>query len=101
VPTRVCVVDDDPNMCELIAEMLRSAELESVSLTDSREAARLLAKEKFDAIFLDVRMPAPDGIELTRQIRASGMNQSTTIVVITKVLTALRVGSGSLTAKFA
>lgn len=83
MPTRVCVVDDDPDMCELIAEMLRSAELESVSLTDSREAARLLAKEKFDAIFLDVRMPAPDGIELTRQIRASGINQSTTIVVIT------------------
>ncbi len=83
MPTRVCVVDDDPDMCELIQGMLRSAEIDSFSLTDSREAARLLGKEKFDAIFLDVRMRAPDGIELTRLIRASGINQSTPIVVIT------------------
>src|SRR5271155_5662326 len=70
-------------MCELIQGMLRSAEIDSFSLTDSREAARLLGKEKFDAIFLDVRMPAPDGIELTKLIRASGINQSTPIVIIT------------------
>jgi CheY-like chemotaxis protein len=83
VPTRVCVVDDDPDMCELIHGMLRSAEIDSSCFNDSREAARRLAKEKFDAIFLDVRMPAPDGIELARLIRASGINQSTPIVVIT------------------
>jgi DNA-binding LytR/AlgR family response regulator len=39
--------------------------------------------EKFGAVFLDVRMPPPDGIELTRRIRASNLNRNTPIVIIT------------------
>ena len=83
MPSRVLVVDDDPTVCELIQEVLSSVEMESFTLTDSREAATRLASEKFDAVFLDVRMPPPDGIELTRTIRAGGLNRTTPIVVIT------------------
>jgi CheY-like chemotaxis protein len=83
VPSRILVVDDDPTVCELIQEVLAAAEMESFALTDSKEAATRIAQERFDAIFLDVRMPPPDGIELSRQIRASGLNRTTPIVVIT------------------
>jgi CheY-like chemotaxis protein len=83
VPSRILVVDDDATVCELIQEVLSSAEMEPFTLTDSSQAAKRLAQEKFDAVFLDVRMPPPDGIELTRQIRASGLNQKTVIVMIT------------------
>ena len=64
VPARVLVVDDDALTCELIGEILCSAGMEAASLTDSTEAAARLRTDKFDAIFLDVRMPPPDGIEL-------------------------------------
>ncbi len=80
---QVLVVDDDPLTCELIREILCSAGMEAASLTDSTEAASRLRTEKFHAIFLDVRMPPPDGIELARQIRASRVNASTVIVMIT------------------
>ena len=83
MPSRILVVDDDPTVCELIQEVLAAAEMESFALTDSRQAATRITQERFDAIFLDVRMPPPDGIELTRQIRASGLNRRTPIVVIT------------------
>jgi CheY-like chemotaxis protein len=83
VPSRILVVDDDPTVCELIQEVLAAAEMESFALTDSRQAATRITQERFDAIFLDVRMPPPDGIELTRKIRASGLNRRTPIVVIT------------------
>lgn len=83
MPSRILVVDDDPTVCELIQEVLAAAEMESFALTDSKEAATRIAQERFDAIFLDVRMPPPDGIELSRQIRASGLNRTTPIVVIT------------------
>ena len=79
---QVLVVDDDPLTCELIREILCSAGMEAASLTDSTEAASRLRTEKFHAIFLDVRMPPPDGIELARQIRASRVNASTVIVMI-------------------
>jgi CheY-like chemotaxis protein len=83
VPSRILVVDDDPVICELIQEVLSSAEMEAFTLTDSKQAAPHLSREKFDAIFLDVRMPSPDGIEITQQIRAAGLNRSTPVVIIT------------------
>jgi CheY-like chemotaxis protein len=83
VPSRVLVVDDDPTVCEMIQDILNSAEMETVTHTSSQEAASRLELEKFQAVFLDVNMPSPDGLELTRWIRASGLNRTTPIVMIT------------------
>ena len=52
-------------------------------LTSSTEAAELLKREKYHGVFLDMRMPAPDGAELARLLRASRVNASTVIVMIT------------------
>jgi DNA-binding response OmpR family regulator len=76
-------VDDDPPAGELICEILRSAGMDASFLTSSIEAAGLLKREKYHAVFLDMRMPPPDGVELARQIRASRVNASTVIVMIT------------------
>lgn len=83
MPSRVLVVDDDPVICELIQEVLSSADMESLTLTSSSQAASHLGTEKFAAIFLDVRMPSPNGIELTQQIRASRLNRTTPVAIIT------------------
>jgi CheY-like chemotaxis protein len=83
VPAQVLVVDDDAPSSELISEILRSSGFEAISLTSSAEVAERLTKEKFHAIFLDMHMPPPDGLELARQIRASRVNASTVIVMIT------------------
>jgi CheY-like chemotaxis protein len=80
---QILVVDDHAPSCELIAEILRSAGFDANPLTDSREAAERLTKEKFHAVFLDMRMPPPDGLELARQVRASRVNASTVIIMIT------------------
>ena len=58
MPHRVLVVDDNPVICELIQEVLSSADMEAFTLTDSSQAALHLAREKFDAVFLDERMPS-------------------------------------------
>jgi len=83
LPARILVVDDDPLTGELICEILRSAGMDASFLTSSRGAAELLKREKYHAVFLDMRMPPPDGVELARQIRASRVNASTVIVMIT------------------
>jgi CheY-like chemotaxis protein len=83
VPSRVLVVDDDPTVCEMIQDVLNSADMETVTHTSSQEAATRLELEKFQAVFLDVNMPSPDGLELARWIRASGLNRTTPIVMIT------------------
>jgi two-component system, chemotaxis family, chemotaxis protein CheY len=83
VPTRILVVEDDPGLCEFIREVLSSAGLDAVATTDSVQAAARLKTEKFNAFFLDLRMPAPDGIELARQIRSSALNRVVPVIMIT------------------
>ena len=83
MPARVLVVDDDPLSAELICEILLSAGMDASFLTSSTEAAERLKREKYHAVFLDMRMPAPDGAELARQVRTSRVNASTVIVMIT------------------
>ena len=83
MPTRILVVEDDPGICEFIREVLTSADLDVAAMTDSVQASARLKTEKFSAVFLDLRMPEPDGIELTRQIRGNPLNRVTPVIVIT------------------
>jgi DNA-binding response OmpR family regulator len=79
----VLVVDDDNSQCQLLQRTLHAAEIRAITLTDSREAIEIARKQPFDAIFVDVTMPSPDGLEVTRQIRSSGTNQKTPVIMIT------------------
>jgi DNA-binding response OmpR family regulator len=79
----VLVVDDDKSECQLLQRTLNAAEIQAITLTDSREAIEIARKQPFDAIFVDVNMPPPDGMEVTRQIRSAGTNQKTTVIMIT------------------
>jgi CheY-like chemotaxis protein len=83
VPSKILIVDDDPTVCEMIQDVLNSANMETVTHTSSQQAATRLELEKFQAVFLDVNMPSPDGLELARWVRASGLNRTTPIVMIT------------------
>jgi CheY-like chemotaxis protein len=82
-PQPALIVDDNLEICHLIESILYSTGMEALVPKDSAQAAELLRNQKFDAVFLDVNMPAPDGIELTRLMRASGCNQKTTVIMMT------------------
>jgi DNA-binding LytR/AlgR family response regulator len=65
---RVLAVDDERPALEDLARMLRrSPQVTDVALAASGdEALRQLTEQRFDALFLDVRMPGLDGLELAR-----------------------------------
>ncbi len=79
---RAIIVDDEASTCELIEKVLNSAGIESLTVTNSREAPELLRHGRFAVAFLDHHMEFPDGLELARQMRASGSNRRTPIVFI-------------------
>ena len=81
--SKILIVDDDPTVCEMIQDVLNAADIETLTDTSSQQAVTRLELEKFQAVFLDMNMPSPDGLELTRWIRASGLNRTTPIVMIT------------------
>src|ERR1700722_9020830 len=80
---KALVIDDHLPTSEFIGEVLRACEIETYNTSDSKLAEARLRREKFDVVFVDAKMPAPDGLELARRIRTSGPNKRATIVMIT------------------
>jgi DNA-binding response OmpR family regulator len=79
---RAIIVDDEPATCELIEKVLTSAGIGSLTVTKSEEAPEILRHGRFAVAFLDYHMDFPDGRVLARQMRASGSNRRTPIVMI-------------------
>ncbi|WP_092556471.1 response regulator transcription factor [Actinoplanes derwentensis] len=71
-PSRVLVVDDEPNISALLSATLRLVAFD-VRVAESGHGA-LLAVQEFepDLIVLDVMLPDLDGIEVARRLRAAG-----------------------------
>nr|WP_261625061.1 response regulator transcription factor [Nesterenkonia sp. GX14115] len=69
---KLLVVDDEPNIRELLATSLRFAGFEVTAASNGREA--LEAAERFhpDLAVLDVMLPDMDGFAVTRKLRSAG-----------------------------
>ena len=68
---RLLIVDDEPELCRMVKEILRREGFTKVlSAADCKEARELLASEKPDGVILDVSLPDGDGFSLMREIRA-------------------------------
>jgi DNA-binding LytR/AlgR family response regulator len=67
----ILAVDDEQTQLEDLARILRSfPAVEDVECAgDGRDALARLSAERYDAIFLDVRMPDLDGLELARVLK--------------------------------
>jgi CheY-like chemotaxis protein len=83
---RLLVVDDEPDVCSLLAMALQAANTCEVSAAhDAMEALTALAEEDqpFDGIFLDIQMPGTTGIELCAIIRSTPGYGDVPIIMLT------------------
>lgn len=71
VKLRVLAVDDEaPALADLVFELRGQPGIgEVVAVADATEALRAVRIGNFDAVFLDVRMPGLDGLELARVLQ--------------------------------
>ncbi|WP_296817645.1 response regulator [Brevundimonas sp.] len=80
---RVLVVDDNPHARQLIASVLRAAEVRSVSFaSNGAEGLRVLADWAPDAIIADLEMEPIDGLKFTRAVRAHDHDLIATIPIV-------------------
>ena len=66
---RILGVDDEPIIGESIACALEAPNRKIVLAKNGQEALEIVAKEKFDIIITDHRMPRAGGLELVKKLR--------------------------------
>jgi len=67
--TRALLVEDDPNIVDLIRSNLAVRGFETIVSTDGIDALALLDTEEPDIVLVDLMLPEADGFELCRRIR--------------------------------
>lgn len=80
-PPRILVVDDDREIRSLLAENLRVAGFEVVTVADGRGMRKMLdAGGSPDLIILDINLPGEDGFSLCRELRT---RSATPVIMLT------------------
>lgn len=69
---KLLVVDDEPNIRELLSTSLRFAGFEVIAAANGREALEAAEAHNPDLAVLDVMLPDMDGFSVTRKLRATG-----------------------------
>jgi two-component system OmpR family response regulator len=77
------VVEDDLAIQELLRSRLEAAGFEVQTCVEGTGALRLLQKEPFDLVVLDVMLPGLDGVSICRAVRLDGPNASSPILMVT------------------
>jgi DNA-binding response OmpR family regulator len=68
----IAIVDDDPELVQVLAAELEDASYRVVSARDGKAGLALIGSEKADLAILDVNMPGLDGLSVCRKLRAAG-----------------------------
>jgi two-component system chemotaxis response regulator CheY len=83
---RALIVDDSSVMRKIVERSLRQAGLDPLVVREAGsgvEGLEVLRAEKVDLILSDINMPAMDGLEFVRQIRAQNLAPGVPVVMIT------------------
>lgn len=81
--TKVLVVDDDPNLTDLLVDTLVVIGYEAFAADSAKSAMEILRKEQIDLVISDINMPEMSGIELLEQIKKS--NRRLPVMLITGI----------------
>ncbi len=78
---KLLIVEDDPNLGEILSEYLGLKGYETTLKRDGEEGGRAFNSDEFDLCILDLMMPKKDGFTLAKEIRA--IDEDTPIIFLT------------------
>lgn len=77
----VLVVDDEREMCDLIATALSACQLATLCFTDPGKALEAMARQEVDVVLTDLQMPGMSGLELCQ--RSAELAPDVPVIVLT------------------
>jgi two-component system alkaline phosphatase synthesis response regulator PhoP len=82
---KILVVDDAPDMVEMIRAALESASHQVVAAYNGQEGIEKAREEKPDAIILDIMMPVKDGFAACRELKEDRQLKKIPVLILTAV----------------
>jgi len=98
------VVDDEPDICELLTLTLRRMDVRSHTAASLAEALRLLGENRYDFCLTDMRLPDGDGLRLVEHIQEQRDNDLPVAVItahgnMDTAISALKLGAFDFVSK--
>ena len=81
--SKLLVVEDDPVQRDNIVDLMNDGDVEVVNVSNGKDALTKLAKEKFDCMVLDLKLPDMTGFDLLEEIHKKPALQALPIIVYT------------------
>jgi DNA-binding response OmpR family regulator len=81
--TRVLVVEDDPDIAQLVAHYLEKSGFSVDLLANGRDALTSIATHAPDVLVLDLMLPGVDGLEICRVVRGNAATAAIPIIMLT------------------
>ena len=82
---RILVVDDEPDMIEMLKTALETASYDVITGSNGEQAVQKTQSEKPDAIILDLMMPVKNGFEACSEIKNDPKTAAIPILVLTAI----------------
>jgi len=83
MPMRILIVEDDPDISELVGRYLDKAGFMTERIASGREALTAIVARPPELLVLDLMLPHVDGLEVCRVLRANETTASIPIIMLT------------------
>ncbi len=83
MPTRILVVEDDPDIADLVARYLDKAGYATDIVSSGRDALAAVRVHPPDLLVLDLMLPQMDGLEICRAVRGHEQTAGVPIIILT------------------
>ena len=93
---KILCVDDDPDLLNLNAEILRSAGYEVLEAATGNEGLNIAREKRPDLILLDVMLPDINGVDVCRQIKSQPELSSMYVILISGMATSSEIQANGL-----
>ena len=78
---KVLMVDDEVVFCENMAKLLNTRGYQAKAVNEGEEAIRVLQKDLYDVVVLDLKMPGMNGIDILKKLKE--LNVPSQVIMLT------------------